>query len=342
MKVLFIGGSGTISSACAKECWRQGIDLWVLLRGTRDYRISHPDRIIHGDIKKDPASVARLLTNQKWDCVVDWVAFNEADIVRDFEFFRGKTKKYIFISTTSVYKKPLVSPIVNETAPIGNHILPYAEIKARAEQLLLQLFREEDFPAVIIRPGHVYADFVPITGFRGMGFGLMDRIMRGKPILVHGDGLGLWSAIYNEDFARFFVPLIGLQTIVGETIQITSDELLTWSQIYQFSARSIGREIELVTAPSNLINEFDREIGSTLLGDKAFSHVFDNSKLKRLVPHVESSLSFWEGVQRCALYYLENLNQISVNQALDKLMDQIIYHVHSKNIQESLRLVSDL
>lgn len=330
MKVLFIGGSGTISSACAKKCWEEEIDLWVLVRGTRDHRIVRKDRIIHGDIKKNLNDVISKLGSETWDCVVNWVAFDSSDIGRDFKLFFRKTKKYIFISTTSVYEKPLPKVPVTEETPIGNRFLAYADEKACAERYALDLYKDTDFPAVIVRPGHVYADFVPITGIMGMGFGLMERIVKGKPILVHGDGTGLWSAMHNEDFANAFVPLMRCSDIIGEAIHITSEEFLTWSQIYKLTGEALGKKVELVTAPADLIYSFDQELGATLLGDKAYSYLFDNSKLRKFVPEFRSQIPFREGVRRCVQYYQEHLSELESRAETENLIDRIIAHSRSE------------
>ncbi len=330
MRVLFIGGSGTISSACAKKCWETGIDLWVLVRGTRDHRIARKDRIIHGDVKQNLNDVIAKLTPEMWDCVVDWVAFDPGDIARDFKLFYKKTKKFIYISSTSVYRKPLLKIPVTEDAPIGNKFFSEADEKAEAERLLMELYRDNGFPAMIVRPGHVYSDFVPITGIKGMGFGLMDRIMKGKPILVHGDGTGLWSAMYNEDFAEAFVPLMCHEGTVGEVVQIASDQFLTWAQIYQMTGEVLGKSVELVTASADLIYSYDPEIGATLLGDKAYSYLFDISKLRKFVPGFKVKISFAEGVKRSAQYYLDHASEFQPKQIINELMDKIIAHVRSE------------
>jgi nucleoside-diphosphate-sugar epimerase len=229
MRVLFIGGSGTLSTACARLAVEQGMDLWLLLRGTRDHRVPPKAKVIHGDIRQEPRRVRGLLTGQTWDCVVDWVAFDEADVAQDVELFTGRVQKFFFISSTSVYAKPLESPRVTELTPIGNRYWAYADRKARCERLFLEHHARSGFPVVIVRPGHTYAEFALPTGFAGLGFGLVRRISAGKPILLHGDGTGLWTLTFSEDFARAFIPLLALESVVGQTFQITSDELLPWA-----------------------------------------------------------------------------------------------------------------
>lgn len=329
MRVLFIGGTGTISTACTRLCIEQGMDLWLLLRGTRDHRIPAKAKPVHGDIRTDPVSVRAILDRHTWDCVVDWIAFDEEDVVRDFEFFRGKTRKFVFISSTSVYRKPLPSPIVTEATPTGNAYWQYANKKARCERLLLDLHRTSGFPVVIVRPGHTYAEFALPSGFAGMGFGIVERILEGRPILVHGDGTGLWTLTHNEDFARAFVPLLCLDSTIGETFQITSDELLAWLQIYGLIGKTWGREVEYVFATSHLISQFDADLGATLLGDKAHSCIFVNSKIKRFVPSFLPQVTFEQGVRGCWEWYRDHENDLTIDRRRDALMDAIIGHVRS-------------
>jgi nucleoside-diphosphate-sugar epimerase len=268
--------------------------------------------------------------------VVDWVAYDEDDILRDFEFFRNKTKRYVFISSTSVYSKPLLSPLVTETTPTGNRFWRYANNKAKCEQVLLSYYQTAAFPAVIVRPGHTYAEFALPTGFSGMGFGIVDRILRGKPVLVHGDGTNLWTLTYNEDFARAFIPLICCDSAVGEVFQITSDELLSWIQIYDLIGRTWGREVKYVFATSNLISSFDADLGASLLGDKAFSYLFVNTKLKKFVPSFSPRVKFEQGALCCRDWYRGHRQEVRVDPDRDLLMDTIIRYVETmeKTVRE--------
>lgn len=330
MKALFIGGTGTVSTACAKLCIEQGMDLSLLLRGTRDHRVAPKAKVIHGDIRRDPVGVRRLLDSQTWDCVVDWVTFEERDVTQDVEFFRGRTKKFVFISSTCVYEKPLPSARVNELTPIGNRYWAYADRKARCERLLRAEYERSGFPVVIVRPGHMYAEFTLPTGFAGMGFAVVKRILDGKPIVVHGDGTGLWTLTFSEDFARAFVPLLALDSAVGETFQITSDELLSWIRIYDLIGEAFGCPVKYVCASSCLISRFDTELGATLLGDKAHTYLFDNSKIKRYVPSFSARVPFRVGVGYCAAWYREHKETLAPHaekERLDRLMDAIVSHV---------------
>lgn len=329
-KVLFIGGTGLISTACADRCVEEGVELFLLLRGTRDHRAPAQARVLRGDIKEDPGSVRTLLDRHEWDVVVDWVAYGETDVRRDIEFFLGKTKQFIFISSTSVYSKPLPSPWVDETTPIGNRFWDYADQKARCERLLLAAHRTKGFPVVIVRPGATYAEFTLPTGIAGMGFGMVERIRAGKPVLLHGDGTGLWTFTFNEDFARAFVPLMGRESAIGETFQITSDEVLSWRNIYDVMGEVFGCAPQYVCAPSQLIHRFDAELGATLLGDKSHNCLFNNRKIKQAVPSFAPQVSLREGLRRCERWYRHHRNDVTIDARKDQLLDDIIRYVEQE------------
>ena len=337
MKVLFIGGTGTLSTACVHRCLDLGMELFVLVRGTRDQRIPPKARVIHGDIRGAPTHVRSLLAGHTWDCVVDWVAFEEEDVLRDVEFFEGRTKKFIFISSAAVYRKPLPTPPVTESTPTGNKFWDYADKKARCEQLFHDFYQSRGFPVVIVRPGAGYAEFTLPTGIAGMGFGIADRILSGRPILVHGDGTGLWTFTFNEDFARGFVPLISLDSVVGETFHITSDEILSWIQIYDLIGSVFGGEGKYVFASSHLINKFDAELGATLLGDKSHSYIFDNSKIKRYVPDFSPRVSLRDGLCHSHDWYRHHKSEKRLDSGKDRLLDTIIAYVGSLRPVDSPR-----
>jgi nucleoside-diphosphate-sugar epimerase len=323
MRVLFVGGTGTISTAAARACIEAGIDLSLLVRGTRDHRMPPEARVIHADVKRDPRGARLALAGQTWDAVVDWVMFDDEDVSRDVELFRGACRRFFFISSTSVYEKPLPSPHVNERTPTGNRFWAYADKKARCERRLLSEYRATGFPAVVVRPGHTYAEFALPTGFLGLGFGAIERILEGKPIVVHGDGTGLWTLTASDDCARALVPLFAREDVVGEAFQITSDELLTWNQIYEAMAAAVDRPASLVHVPSRVIASFDGELGASLLGDKAHCYLFDNAKIRLYVPAFVSKVSFSEGLARCLAWYRENGHTVRYSPESVKLMDEI-------------------
>jgi nucleoside-diphosphate-sugar epimerase len=335
VNVLFIGGTGTISSACAKVCVDQGIDLTLLLRGTRDHRVPDKATVIHGDIKQYPAQVRDLLGMREWDCVVDWVAYDEQDVMRDVELFRGRTKRFFFISSTSAYQKPLPSPWVTESTPIGNRYWSYADKKARCERLFLKYRDSEGFPVVIVRPGAVYAEFTLPTGIAGWGYGLVKRLREGKPVLVHGDGTGWWTLTFNEDFAGAFVPLLGLESVAGETIHIVSGEVHSWLQIYDMIGETFGMAPSYVFASADLIGRYDAELGATLLGDKSHSYWFDISRLRTFVPSFTARVSLRQGLQRCRDWFVEHERDIKVDPSKDRLLDAIVEDIRCLEARSS-------
>lgn len=324
MKVLFIGGTGAVSSACARLCAQCGIDLTLLLRGSRDHRVPPGVKVVHGDIKRDPGAVHALLSNHFWDSVVDWVAYEEGDILRDVELFRDRTAQFVFISSTSAYHKPLPSPWVTEATPIGNRFWAYADNKARCERLLASFMGSGGFPATVVRPGAVYAEFTLPTGIAGLGYGLVQRAREGKPIPVHGDGTGWWTFTFNEDFARAFIPLLGMESAKGETFHIVSGEFHSWLGIYDMIADVFGFDPTYVFAPSRLFQQHDSELGATLLGDKAHSYLFDVSKIRSYVPASTPRVDLRQGLQRCRDWFEGHQNEVTTDPVRQRLLDQIV------------------
>lgn len=325
MKVLFIGGTGVISSACARLAVAQGIDLWLLNRGQAEHGpTSRPApegaRLLHGDIR-DRESAARALGDSKFDSVVDWVAFTPEHVEADIELFRDRTGQYVFISSASAYHKPVRSLPITESTPLHNPYWAYSRAKAAGEERLLRAYREEGFPATLVRPSHTYdRTKVPLLG----GCTALARMRRGKSVVVHGDGTSLWVLTHHEDFARGFVGLLGNPRALGEAYHITSDEVLTWNQIYAWVARAAGVEPHIVHAPSDGIAAFDAEMGAGLLGDKAHSVIFDNTKIKCLVPGFVATIPFCQGAREMLAWYDADPARQVVDERVDALLDQIV------------------
>jgi len=319
MKVLFIGGTGVISSACAALAVRQGIDLTLLNRGRS--RRPTPDGVksLRGDIN-DPA-IAEIVAGHSWDAVVDWIAFTAEHVQRDIDLFRGRTGQYIFISSASAYQTPPASLPVTESTLLDNPYWDYSQAKIACEALLVQAYRDEKFPMTIIRPSHTYDQTkIPLLG----GYTTLQRMRQGKKVIVYGDGTSLWTLTHHQDFARGFVPLLGHAGTIGEAVHITSDEWLNWNQIYGILGHAMGVEPRLVHVPSELIAAFDSEIGAGLLGDKSHSMIFDNSKIKRLVPGFACSIPFSQGGREIVDWYEADLARQEVDDRLNVLMDHII------------------
>ncbi len=299
MKVLFIGGTGIISSACTALALKQGIELTLLNRGKSARPTPPGAEIIHADIN-DPDTA---LDGRQFDAVVNWIAFHPDQIQRDIERFRDKTKQYVFISSASAYQKPPVSLPIRETTPLDNPFWEYSRNKIACEEVLLHAWRDEEFPSTIVRPSHTYdRTLLPFD----YGYTILDRMLNGKPVIVPGDGTSLWTLTHHRDFAKGFNGLLGHSAAIGESFTITSDEWLTWNQIYDSVAQAAGVEAIKVHVPSDIIARRDPARGPGLLGDKAHSTIFDNSKIKSLVPAFTCDIPFSVGAQEVVAYYAED------------------------------------
>jgi nucleoside-diphosphate-sugar epimerase len=320
MKVLFIGGSGVISSACSRLAVSRGIDLYLLNRGQTARPIPDGARILHGDIR-DRASVQRALGDTTFDVVANWIAFTPDHVEADIELFRDRTGQYIFISSASAYQKPLSNLPITESTPLDNPFWAYSRAKIACEERLMQAYREDEFPVTIVRPSHTYdRTAVPLLGH----YTDIDRMRKGKKVIVHGDGTSLWVLTHHEDFAKGFVGLLGNHHAIGHAFHITSDEVLTWNQIYTILAHAAGVEPQIVHVPSDLVAAFDPEEGARLLGDKAHSVIFDNSKIKRLVPDFAAMMPFSQGAKEIVAWYDADPARQVVDEQVDRLIDRII------------------
>jgi nucleoside-diphosphate-sugar epimerase len=303
LKVLFIGGSGVISSACSWLAVERGIDLYVLNRGTTQRRpLPEQATVLRGDIR-DPAAAARALGDREFDAVVDWVAFTPEQVQADLDLLRGRTGQYVFISPASAYQTPPARLPVLESTPLRNPFWRYSRDKIACEDLLVHAYRDEGFPATIVRPSHTYdKTLVPFDG----GWTVLGRMRQGKPVVVHGDGTSLWTLTHHADFARGFVPLLGHPRTIGDVFHITSGDVLTWDQIASTLAAAAGLTARIVHVPSDAIAAADPEWGAGLLGDKAHSMVFDNSKLRAVVPGYLATIPFEQGAREIVAWHEED------------------------------------
>jgi nucleoside-diphosphate-sugar epimerase len=320
LRVLFIGGSGVISSACAREAVSSGIELYVLNRGQSTTR-PLPDGVrgLRADAR-DPGTVRDAVEGLDFDSVVDWVAFTTEHVRDDIGVFRGRTGQYVFISSASAYQTPPARLPVTESTPLRNPFWQYSRDKIACEDLLVMEYRENDFPATIVRPSHTYdATKTVLSG----GWTALARMLAGKPVIVHGDGTSLWTVTHNTDFARGFVPLLGHPRTLGEAFHITSDDVLTWDQIAHALAAALGVTPRLVHVPSDAIAAADPDWGAGLLGDKAHSMVFDNSKLRSVVPGWRAVIPFERGAREIADWYLADPARQVPDARLDALMDKL-------------------
>ncbi|WP_460055634.1 SDR family oxidoreductase [Spirochaeta dissipatitropha] len=326
MKILFLGGSGIISSACSALAVEQGMELSVLNRGKTQLRPLPPEvEQIRGDLF-NPQELKTLLKGRYFDAVVQFMAFVPAHIQNDIDCFRDICGQYIFISSASAYHTPPLSWPVTESTPLHNPFWEYSRNKAVCEQLLQTEYINSGFPMTIVRPSHTYdKTLIPLHG----GYTNIQRMKAGKPIVMHGDGSSLWTLTHHRDFAKGLIGLLGNEKALGEAVHITSDEALTWNAIAQLMARALGTEARLVCAPSEVIARYDREWGDGLLGDKTHSMVFDNSKLKRLVPGFQAVIPFHQGVREIIDWYEQNPEQQKSDPVLDATMDRIIADMQS-------------
>ena len=324
MKALFIGGSGVISSACAWEAVAQGIDLTLLNRGKSTQRPTPPQAHTLIADARDRASLENAIAGQTFDIVVDFIAYTPEQIDLDIEVFAGKTKQFIFISSASAYHKPVNHLPITESTPLYNPEWDYSRNKIACEERLLQAYREQTFPITIVRPSHTYDKTkIPIFG----NITIFSRMLAGKPVLVIGDGTSLWTLTHHKDFAKGFVGLMGNPKAIGEAIHITSDEAMPWNYIYQTIADAAQVELHPVHAPSELIARFSTDYGPGLLGDKMHSVIFDNTKLKRLVPTYQATIPFHQGAQELVDYYLSHPELLTIDPVLDQLHQDVIAYL---------------
>jgi nucleoside-diphosphate-sugar epimerase len=320
LKVLFIGGTGIISSACSELAIRRGIDLYLLNRGQSKRPAPPEANILHGDIREFDSARAAI-EGRHFDVVVNWIAFTPDHIETDLELFRGRTGQYIFISSASAYQTPPRYQPVTESTPLHNPYWAYSRNKIACEERLMRAYREEGFPMTVVRPSHTYDQtLLPMHG----GYTIVNRMRRGKKVIVHGDGASLWTMTHHRDFAAGFVGLLGNSRAIGDAFQITSDEWLTWNQIFTIVADAAKTEAHIVHIPSDFINRFDQNWGASLLGDKTHSMLFDNSKIKRLVPDFNAAIPFEQGAREIMAWYDADPARQSVNHELDATIDRIL------------------
>jgi nucleoside-diphosphate-sugar epimerase len=321
MKVLFVGGSGVISSACSSLAVERGVELFLLNRGVSGQRpVPAEATVLRGDIR-DAQSTKDALGDHTFDAVVDWVAFTPEHVRADLDLFRGRTGQYVFISSASAYQTPPAKLPVVESTPLRNPYWRYSRDKIACEDLLVAAYREEGFPATIVRPSHTYDQTsVPFDG----GWTSINRMRQGKAIVVHGDGTSLWTLTHHRDFARGFVPLLADPRTIGEAVHITSDEWLSWNQIGETLAAAAGVEARIVHVPSDAIAAAHPGWGAGLLGDKAHSMVFDNAKLRGLVPDYRATIPFHQGAREIIAWHDADPSRQAVDPELDAVMDRLI------------------
>jgi nucleoside-diphosphate-sugar epimerase len=320
LRVLFLGGTGVISSACSWRAVESGLDLTVVNRGKTSIRPLPGDvRQITVDVD-DPDAIAAV-AGQDFDVVVDWIAFTPDQVRARTDALRGHVGQYVFISSASAYQTPPARLPITESTPLRNPFWQYSRNKIACEDLLSTLYRDENFPVTIVRPSHTYdRTLVPFDG----GWTIVERMRRGRPVVVHGDGSSLWTLTHHRDFARGLVPLLGHPRTLGDAFQITSDDVLTWDQIANTLATAAGTTAQIVHVPSDAIAAVHPGWGDGLLGDKTHSAVFDNTKLRRVVPDFVATIPFEVGAREIIAWYDEDPSRQHIDPAIDDAMNTLI------------------
>ncbi len=321
MKVLFVGGSGNISTACVHSCLERGMEVFVLNRGRRA-AVTPGARTLVADLTRTGEAEAAL-AGLRFDAVADFIAFTPEDVERAFALFSGRTRQYLFVSSASAYRKPMQHK-ATESAPLKNPVWAYSQSKIACEERLTALWRGRDFPMVIVRPSLTYASVWPIAIGGWDDLTLVTRMRRGGEVIVHGDGSSLWTVTHARDFAKGFCGLLGNEATLGHAFHITSDEVLTWDEIYTTIAHAAGVEPRLVHIPSEFLADFDERWRGTLLGDKSWSAVFDNAKIKRFVPGYAATIPFHQGARMTLDWFEADPARCRVVEEIDQRMDAAI------------------
>jgi len=325
MKVLFVGGTGLISTACTELAVERGIDLWHLNRGKRETAPAKGVRLLQADIR-DAASARRALGDARFDSVVNWIAFTPDQVRQDIELFGGRTSQYVFISSASAYQKPPRHYVITEETPLENPFWEYSRQKAACENLLMEECRTRGFPATIVRPSLTFGNpVIPLAvSCWHAPWTIVSRMRRGGRMIVPGDGTSLWPITHNTDFAAALHGLLGNPKAVGEAFHITTDEAPTWNRIYELTAEACGARLNPVHISSDFLMAFDPHLEGSLIGDKANSIVFDNSKIKRFVPGWTAKVSYAEGIARTLRWLSADPARQSVDAATEAKWDRII------------------
>lgn len=333
MKALFIGGTGTISSAIVRRLSKDSSwEVWLINRGNRADTVPGNIHQIVCDIN-DEEAVLKAVGNMKFDCVGEFIGFTPDQVERDYRLFKDKTRQYIYISSASAYNKPAANYVITEGTSLANPYWEYSRNKIACEEYLMERYREDGFPVTIVRPSHTYDERSVPLGVHGKNgsWQVIKRMMEGRPVIIHGDGESLWHLTFNEDFAVGYTALMGNRHAIGEAFQITGDEVLTWNQIYQTIADALGVELNAYHVSSDFLAacgpEYDFE--GSLTGDKAVSVVFDNSKIKRLAPELKTTVPLHKGVRIALEYILNHKECMREDPEFDRWCDKIIENLEN-------------
>jgi nucleoside-diphosphate-sugar epimerase len=324
MRILFIGGTGIISTACARLAVERGFDLTLLTRGRRSDMSGAQTITVDAS---DATALQRALERTAWDAVVDFISFTPADVESRIAALHGRTRQYVFISSASVYQRPVTDYLITESTPLSNPFWDYSRHKIACEERLLQALREENFPAVFVRPSYTYDETViPLAIHSSIKpYTVVDRMRRGAPVIIPGDGTSLWTNTHSTDFAKGLIGLLGHQRATGHAFHITSDEVLSWNQIYQAVAEAAGvASPNVVHIASDFIVACLPEKSGGLHGDKATSVVLDNSKIKRFVPDFVATTRFRDGIRRSIEWYDANPARRQIDEDANRKWDRLV------------------
>ncbi|MBR2524636.1 MAG: SDR family oxidoreductase [Clostridiales bacterium] len=337
MKALIIGGTGTISSAIVRLLVEKKWEVYVVNRGNHNSELPPEVKTIVVDINDEEAASAAL-SGMTFDVVCEFIGFHVSQVERDYRLFNGKTKQYIYISSASAYNKPSANYVITEGTTLANPHWQYSRDKIASEEFLMKMYRENGFPVTIVRPSHTYNEKNVPLGVHGRnGFWqVIKRMIDGKPVIIQGDGTSLWTCTFNTDFAVGFTGLMGNRHAIGEAFHITSSESITWNQIYQTIADALGVELKAYHVATEYLTAVgpDYDFEGSLTGDKSVSVVFDNSKLKRVVPEFNPVISFDEGVRIALSYVLSHPECQVEDPEFDQWCDRVI-----AALEESKKLV---
>ena len=336
MKALFIGGTGTISAAISKRVLDMGWELFLLNRGNRNSELGASGKDgklveIICDIREESAAailqkIQAATGSGCFDVVADFIGFTPDHVARDYEIFDGLCGQFIFISSAAAYQKPPASYPITEGTPLANPFWQYARDKIACEDFLAAKRRDHGFPVTIVRPSHTYGERKVPVGLHGAGgsWQVIKRMLEGRPVLIHGDGTSLWTITHTSDFARAFTGLMGNVHAIGEAVHITSDECLSWNQIYQCIAGALNVPLRACHVSSDFLAQCSRDLTGALLGDKANTAIFDNTRLRRLVPGFQAHVRFDQGVRETVAYVLAHKECQTDDPEFDEWCDRVI------------------